>query len=85
MTEPVPTPRYARIVAAANKVAQEWGHNYVGVEHLFLAIIRDRDAVPTQVLARLVDLNEVQTELSGLMESVEYRTPTTKQRPPEEE
>jgi hypothetical protein len=30
------------------------GHRYVGVEHLFVIIIRDRAAVPTQALAKLV-------------------------------
>jgi Clp amino terminal domain, pathogenicity island component len=38
-------------------MAQEMGHSYVGVEHLFLAIIRDRTAVPAQALAELVDLD----------------------------
>jgi hypothetical protein len=27
-------------------------HDYAGVEHLFLAITHDRDAVPTQALDR---------------------------------
>ena len=40
-------------------VAREMGNAYVGVEHLFLAIIRDRDAVLAQALARLIDLGQV--------------------------
>ena len=58
-TAPAPTPRYQRVVGGSAAVAQEMGHPYVGVEHLFLAIIRDRDAVPAQALARLVDLDRV--------------------------
>ena len=48
---PAPTPRYRRMLENSVGVAREMGNSYVGVEHLFLAIIRDRDAVPTQALA----------------------------------
>jgi ATP-dependent Clp protease ATP-binding subunit ClpA len=48
------TPRYERIVAASREIAWDLGHNYVGVEHLFLAIVQDPDAVPTQVLSRFL-------------------------------
>lgn len=48
------TPRYDRIVAASRQIAWDLGHAYVGVEHLFLAIVQDPDAVPTQVLSRFV-------------------------------
>ena len=50
-----PTPRYQRILAQANELAQIMGHAHVGVEHLFLAIIRDRAAIPTQALTQAVD------------------------------
>jgi hypothetical protein len=50
------------------------GHDYAGVEHLFLAIIHDRDAVPTQVLADMVDLGEVEARLRELMNSPLYAT-----------
>ena len=49
-------------------------HDYAGVEHLFLAIIRDRDAAPTQVLAHVVDLDEVEARLLELMNSPSYAT-----------
>ena len=49
-------------------------HGYVGVEHVFLAVIRDRHAVPTQVLATMVDLEAVESALLGLMNSDGYRT-----------
>jgi hypothetical protein len=50
-------------------------HSHIGVEHLFLAIIRDPDAIPTQVLASHVSIEEVETRLLDLMNSVSYRTP----------
>jgi ATP-dependent Clp protease ATP-binding subunit ClpA len=84
MTEPVPTPRRQRLVAAASEMATDWGHPYVGAEHLFLAIIGDRQAVPTQVLARLTDLDRVEMELRALMESAAYKTPSRRVTPPPE-
>jgi ATP-dependent Clp protease ATP-binding subunit ClpA len=46
------SPRYERIVAASRQIAWDLGHDYVGVEHLFLAVVQDPAAVPTQVLSR---------------------------------
>ncbi len=57
---PVPTPRYLSIVGASFEVSRAMGHSYVGVEHLFLAMIRDRHAMPTQLLAGMMDLNAVE-------------------------
>ena len=64
---PAPTPRYKRTLEDSVGVAREMGHSYVGVEHLFLAIIRERGAVPTQALAKLVDLDRVE---AGLLEKI---------------
>jgi ATP-dependent Clp protease ATP-binding subunit ClpC len=74
---PVPTPRYRSVLGAAEEAAREMSHGYVGVEHLFLAIIRDRHAVPTQVLATMADLDDVESALLGLMNSNGYKTGTT--------
>jgi ATP-dependent Clp protease ATP-binding subunit ClpA len=71
-TAPAPTPRYQRVVGGSTAVARQMGHSYVGVEHLFLAIIRDRDAVPTQALAELVDLDRVEASLLEVMASSGY-------------
>ena len=49
---PAPTPRYSQVVSGSAGVAREMGHSYVRVEHLFLAMIRDRAAVPTQLSQR---------------------------------
>jgi ATP-dependent Clp protease ATP-binding subunit ClpC len=72
----VHTPRYFRVLGAAEEVAGGMSHGYVGVEHLFLAIIRDRDAVPTQVLATMADLDAVESALLSLMNSDGYQTGT---------
>lgn len=69
---PAPTPRYQRMLAAAADLARETGHSHVGTEHLFLAIIRDRDAVPTQVLAGITDLHLLEGRLLEVMASDSY-------------
>ncbi len=73
--EPSPTPRYNQLLAAAIGIAHEMQHSYVGAEHLFLAIIRDREAVPTQVLGNMVNLDQVETDLRGVLGSTAYLMP----------
>lgn len=70
-----PTPRYLALVAAASELARTMGHGYVGAEHLFLAIIRDHEAVPTQVLATVSDPALIDERLRDLMGSPGYKTP----------
>jgi ATP-dependent Clp protease ATP-binding subunit ClpC len=69
---PSPTPRYFKILDDSTELARRMGHSYVGVEHLFLAIIRDRAAVPTQVLAGLIDVERVEASLREEMASYGY-------------
>jgi hypothetical protein len=69
---PDPTPRYRWVLENSAAVARQMGHSYVGVEHLFLAIIRDRAAVPTQALARVTDLDQVEAGLLEVMASPGY-------------
>ena len=63
------SPRYDRIVAASRQIAWDLGHSYVGVEHLFLAIVQDPDAVPTQVLSRFVTRAQVGAAVRDLITS----------------
>jgi hypothetical protein len=63
------TPRYDRIVAASRQIAWDLGHTYVGVEHLFLAIVQDPDAVPTHVLRRFVPPGQVGAAVRDLITS----------------
>jgi Clp amino terminal domain, pathogenicity island component len=69
---PSPTPRHRNVLDASAALAREMGHPYIGVEHLFLAIIRDRAAVPTQVLARITDLDQLEASLREVMASPSY-------------
>ena len=70
----ITTPRYQQIVKAAHGIAHEMGHQHVGVEHLFLAIIRDEHAVPTQALSKIVDLHEAETRVLDIINSAAYHT-----------
>jgi ATP-dependent Clp protease ATP-binding subunit ClpA len=79
MTEsavPVHTPRFQRVLGASDDLARGMSHRYVGVEHLFLAIIHDRLAVPTQVLGELIDLDAVEEALMAVMNSAGYNRGT---------
>lgn len=69
---PSPTPRYNRVLESSAKIAREMGHSHIGVEHLFLAMIRDEHAVPTQVLSRLTDVAQVEASLRETMASPQY-------------
>jgi ATP-dependent Clp protease ATP-binding subunit ClpA len=70
------TPRCHRILGAAGELALAMGQERVGVEHLFLAIIRDRHAVSTQVLGSMTGLVAAEARLRELMGSQGYLTGT---------
>ena len=74
---PVPTPRFHQILGAASEIARSMGHSYLGAEHLFLAILRDPDAVPTQALAEVADTGLAERHLLAIMRSAGYRAPST--------
>lgn len=69
---PSPTPRFNEVLETSTVLAREMGHSYVGSEHLFLAIIRDRAAVPTQALASIIDLDQLEATLNEVMASPPY-------------
>jgi hypothetical protein len=69
---PSPTPRLRRMLDDAIAIAREMGHSHVGVEHVFLAMAGDRDAIPTQVLARMADLDRVEGAVRDVLVSPGY-------------
>jgi ATP-dependent Clp protease ATP-binding subunit ClpC len=69
---PAPTPRYRRLLESAGRLAREMEHPYVGAEHLLLAMVKDRDAVPAQVLAGITNLDQVEARLREVMASDSY-------------
>ena len=49
---PAFVPRAKRVMALALREAKELGHNYIGTEHLLLAIIREGNGVAAQILVK---------------------------------
>jgi hypothetical protein len=70
--DPAPTPRYQRLLDSAAGLAREMDHAYVGAEHLFLAMVKDRGAVPAQVLAGITNLDQVEARMREVMASDSY-------------
>ena len=57
------TPRVRKVLAMANREAQELNHTYVGTEHLLLGLIRDGDGVAGQILRHFgVDLEQARPD-----------------------
>jgi prophage maintenance system killer protein len=54
------TPRTKKVLELSLREAMRLGHNYVGTEHILLALIHEGEGVAAQVLVRLgADLNRV--------------------------
>ena len=75
LSDPQPTPRYQAIITAASRRAVDLGHDYIGTEHLLLALLADTDAVATQVLGRFAPATEITDELQAVIASESYNTP----------
>ena len=58
--DPALTSKVKKVFENANEEAVNLNHNYVGTEHLLLALIRQSDSVAAQILVNLnVNVNEV--------------------------
>lgn len=57
----------------AVRIAATHGHSHIGVEHLFLAIVSDRECAATRALARVVDPGQAEAAITDVMNSPEYR------------
>ncbi len=69
----VGTPRLKRILADGAQQAATRGHDFVGVEHVFLAMLADGSSVPVQLLGRHVDLDAFRAELSSFLDGYDRR------------
>ena len=57
-------PRTKKVLEQSAKEARDLGQNYVGTEHLLLALLFEREGVAAQALIRLgMNLNEARDEL----------------------
>ena len=55
------TERAQKVVAFAQQMAQQLGHNYVGTEHLLLGIINEKESIAAKALKNLgIEMEKVQ-------------------------
>jgi ATP-dependent Clp protease ATP-binding subunit ClpC len=69
------TPRAKQVLRLSLAEALRFGHNYIGTEHLLLALIEEHNGVAGQVLAAAgADLGRARAEVARLL--AEYQRPT---------
>ena len=62
------TPQAKRVLEIALEEAAALGHNYVGTEHIFLGLIREKEGIAAQVLEQMgLNLEKVRAEIMGLL------------------
>jgi ATP-dependent Clp protease ATP-binding subunit ClpC len=62
------TPRAKKVLELSLREALQLGHNYIGTEHILLALIREGEGVAAQVLVKLgADLNRVRQQVIELV------------------
>jgi ATP-dependent Clp protease ATP-binding subunit ClpA len=67
MSERPSSPRYRRILELADSTAASYGHDYVGVEHLLLAILDEDHSLAAAALRTAACTDSVRSELLRLM------------------
>jgi hypothetical protein len=61
------TPEAKKVLERALREALSLGHNYIGTEHLLLALTREREGLAARILRELdVDAERVRTEVMGM-------------------
>lgn len=74
--DPALTGKVKKVFEFANEEATNLNHNYVGTEHLLLALLRQTDGVAAQVLENLnVNLKEIRKEVLKELETFNLQLP----------
>lgn len=74
--DPALTSKVKKVFEFANEEALALNHNYVGTEHLLLALIRIPDGVASQILENLnVNLKEIRKEILRELETFNLQVP----------
>jgi hypothetical protein len=63
-------PRSKKVLELALREALRLGHNYIGTEHILLAILREGEGVAAQILARTTDFDRLRAEVHGQLEVI---------------
>jgi ATP-dependent Clp protease ATP-binding subunit ClpA len=62
------TPRAKKVLQLALREALQFGHNYIGTEHILLGLVREGDGVAAQVLTGMgAELGRVRREVTELL------------------
>lgn len=81
--DPALTGKVKKVFEFANEEAASLNHNYVGTEHLLLALLRQTDGVAAQVLENLnVNLKEIRKEVLKELETFNLQLPPMGANPP---
>ena len=74
--DPALTGKVKKVFEFANEEAASLNHNYVGTEHLLLALLRQTDGVAAQVLENLnVNLKDIRREVLKELETFNLQLP----------
>jgi len=74
--DPTLTRKVKKVFEFANEEAASLNHNYVGTEHLLLALIRQTDGVAAQILENLnINLKEIRKEVLKELETFNLQLP----------
>jgi ATP-dependent Clp protease ATP-binding subunit ClpC len=64
------TPRLKRVLILAAKEAKDMNYNFIGTEHLLLALMREGESAAAKVLANMkIDINEVRRQVIQALDS----------------
>jgi len=81
--DPALTGKVKKVFEFANEEAASLSHNYVGTEHLLLALLRQTDGVAAQVLENLnIVLKDVRKEVLKELETFNLQLPPMGMTPP---
>lgn len=68
------TPRVARILETAERRAADFGHDYLGTEHLLLALLDKRGGVASAAIEEFTDLDDLRSKVVEIVQSEAYST-----------
>jgi len=75
------TPRAKKVLELSIREALALGHNYIGTEHVLLALARENEGVAVQILLDLdADAERIESEVIALLSAKHVATPTAAAR-----
>ncbi|MFN9327169.1 MAG: ATP-dependent Clp protease ATP-binding subunit [Flavobacteriales bacterium] len=75
------SPRVRDVITFSREEALSLGHNYIGIEHILLGLLRDGEGNAVKILRRLeVDLDELRRMVEGSMEPASAMAPPDKDK-----